>query len=162
MKHDMAYGSAEVTLITAEGGRTWLNLRELYRYRELLFVLTARDVKVRYKQTALGVMWALLQPLANMLLFTLVFGRLAKLPSDGFPYPIFAQHDLTASNWGVNSTTSNPALIASSITRAASICVPWGEIICSVTTTRRCIYRQTSSWKKDSARLSHLRDKPQT
>jgi len=63
----------EKILINAEEKPSWLNLRELYHYRELLFVLTARDIKVRYKQTALGMMWALLQPLANMLLFTIIF-----------------------------------------------------------------------------------------
>ena len=66
------------------------NLLELWRYRELFYFLTWRDVKVRYKQTALGATWAILQPLFNMLLFTLIFGRLAKLPSDNIPYPLFA------------------------------------------------------------------------
>lgn len=89
MKHDFLSTNTEVTLITVDSRKKWLDFRELYRFRELLFVLTARDLKVRYKQTALGVIWALLQPLANMLLFTVIFGRLAKLPSDGFPYPIF-------------------------------------------------------------------------
>src|SRR5689334_14650319 len=66
------------------------NLLELWRYRELFYFLTWRDVKVRYKQTALGAAWAILQPLFNMLLFTLIFGRLARLPSDNIPYPLFA------------------------------------------------------------------------
>jgi len=66
------------------------NLPELWRYRELFYFLTWRDVKVRYKQTMLGAAWAVLQPLFNMLLFTLIFGRLAKLPSDNIPYPLFA------------------------------------------------------------------------
>jgi lipopolysaccharide transport system permease protein len=67
-----------------------VNLRELWDYRELLYFLAWRDVKVRYKQTAIGVAWALLQPLAMMLVFTLFFGRLAKIPSEGVPYPLFA------------------------------------------------------------------------
>ena len=117
MKDDMANGSAEVTLITAEGGRRWLNLRELYHYRELLFVLSARDVKVRYKQTVLGIVWALLQPLASMLLFTLVFGRLAKLPSDGFPYPIFVFAGLLPWTFFANSIASS----AESIVGASSL-----------------------------------------
>jgi lipopolysaccharide transport system permease protein len=66
------------------------NLLELWRYRELFYFLTWRDIKVRYKQTVLGAAWAILQPLFNMLLFTLIFGRLAKLPSDNIPYPLFA------------------------------------------------------------------------
>src|SRR5919201_2451663 len=67
-----------------------LQLRELWEYRELLYFLTWRDVKVRYKQTALGAAWAILQPLMTMLVFSVFFGRLAKMPSDGIPYPIFA------------------------------------------------------------------------
>jgi lipopolysaccharide transport system permease protein len=71
--------------------RSWasLNLTELVEYRELLYFLVWRDIKVRYKQTALGVLWALLQPLFMMLVFTLFFGRLGKLPSDGLPYSVF-------------------------------------------------------------------------
>jgi len=69
---------------------TALNIGELWRYRELLYFLTWRDVKVRYKQTAMGAAWAILQPLFNMLLFTFLFGRLAKIPSDNIPYPLFA------------------------------------------------------------------------
>ena len=66
-----------------------LPLREVWAYRELLYFFVWRDVKVRYKQTAIGVLWVILQPVLNMLVFTLFFGRLARLPSDGLPYPIF-------------------------------------------------------------------------
>src|SRR4030095_9079548 len=66
-----------------------IDLRDLWEYRELLYFLTWRDVKVRYKQTALGVAWAVIQPLFTMLVFSVFFGRLAKVPSDGIPYPIF-------------------------------------------------------------------------
>ena len=66
-----------------------LRLREVWAYRELLYFLVWRDVKIRYKQTAIGVLWVVLQPILNMLVFTLVFGRLAKLPSEGLPYPVF-------------------------------------------------------------------------
>jgi lipopolysaccharide transport system permease protein len=67
-----------------------LGLRELYAYRELLYFLTWRDIKVRYKQTVLGAAWAILQPLLTMLIFSIFFGRLAKMPSDGVPYPLFS------------------------------------------------------------------------
>ena len=67
-----------------------LNFGELWQYRELLVFLIWRDVKVRYKQTALGAAWAVLQPVFSMVVFSLFFGRLAKVPSDGIPYPIFA------------------------------------------------------------------------
>jgi len=67
-----------------------LKLRELWEYRELLYFLTWRDIKVRYKQTVLGAAWAILQPFMTMVVFSLFFGNLAKVPSDGVPYPIFS------------------------------------------------------------------------
>ena len=66
-----------------------LRLREVWAYRELLYFFVWRDVKIRYKQTAIGVLWVVLQPVLTMLVFTLFFGRLAKLPSQGLPYPVF-------------------------------------------------------------------------
>ena len=79
------------TVIRIEPPRSWFELRlaELWQYRELLLFFVWRDVKIRYKQTAIGVAWVVLQPLLTMLVFTLFFGRLAKLPSLGLPYPIF-------------------------------------------------------------------------
>lgn len=75
-----------------EPSRGWvsLRLRELWEYRELLYFLTWRDIKVRYKQTALGAAWAIIQPFFTMVVFSLFFGKLAKIPSDGIPYPIFS------------------------------------------------------------------------
>src|SRR2546426_2942194 len=72
--------------------RGWvsLRLREFWKYRELLYFLVWRDIKVLYKQTALGAAWAILQPVMTMVVFSVFFGRLAKVPSDGIPYPIFA------------------------------------------------------------------------
>jgi lipopolysaccharide transport system permease protein len=67
-----------------------LQLKDLWEYRELLYFFIWRDIKVRYKQTALGAAWAVIQPLFTMLIFSLFFGRLAKVPSDGIPYPLFA------------------------------------------------------------------------
>src|ERR1700686_1140069 len=74
-----------------EAPRGWLNLdfRELWAARELLYFFVWRDVKIRYKQTAIGAAWAVLQPLMTMLVFSLFFGKLAKIPSHGLPYPIF-------------------------------------------------------------------------
>ena len=68
----------------------WRHLQELYRYRDLLWSLTLRDIKVRYRQTWLGVAWAVVQPLSFMLIFTLVFAKFGKVGSDGVPYPIFS------------------------------------------------------------------------
>jgi lipopolysaccharide transport system permease protein len=85
--------SAEQVPVTRiEPSRGWisLKLRELWEYRELLYFLTWRDIKVRYKQTALGAAWAIIQPFMTMVVFSLFFGKLAKVPSDGMPYPIFS------------------------------------------------------------------------
>jgi len=79
-----------VTIIKPSTGWVSLNLQELWEYRELLYFLTWRDIKVRYKQTALGVAWVVLQPLVATLIFTVVFGRLARIPSGELPYPLFA------------------------------------------------------------------------
>ncbi|MEM7354453.1 MAG: ABC transporter permease [Acidobacteriota bacterium] len=85
-----AWAELPVTQIRPPSGWASLKLGELWEYRELLFFLTWRDIKVRYKQTALGAAWAILQPFLTMLVFTIFFGRLAKIPSDDVPYPIFA------------------------------------------------------------------------
>lgn len=82
--------SPPITVIEPRRGWVQLGLRELWEYRELLFFLTWRDVKVRYKQTVLGAAWAVLQPLMTMVVFSLFFGRLAGIPSDDVPYPIFS------------------------------------------------------------------------
>jgi lipopolysaccharide transport system permease protein len=81
-----------VPVVHIEASKGWvsLKLRELWEYRELLYFLIWRDVKVRYKQTVLGAAWAIIQPLFTMVVFSLFFGRLAKIPSDGIPYPIFS------------------------------------------------------------------------
>lgn len=79
-----------VTVIRPSGGWIPAKLREFWRYRELLYVLTMREVRIRYKQSVLGIAWAVLQPLALMLMFTLVFSVLLKIPSEGVPYPIFS------------------------------------------------------------------------
>ena len=78
------------TVIRPSRGWVRLDLKELWHYRELLFFLAWRDIKVRYTQTALGAAWAIIQPLLSMIVFTIFFGRLAKVPSDGIPYPLFA------------------------------------------------------------------------
>jgi lipopolysaccharide transport system permease protein len=79
-----------VLVIRPSKGFLRLNLRDVWDYRELLFFLVWRDIKVRYKQTALGAAWAIIQPVMQMVVFSVFFGRLAKVPSDGVPYPVFA------------------------------------------------------------------------
>lgn len=92
-KLDTIAGQAveQVPLLVLRPRKGWqqLGLNDLWQARELLYFLCWRDIKVRYKQTALGVAWAILQPLMTMVLFSLFFGRLAKMPSDGVPYPLF-------------------------------------------------------------------------
>lgn len=80
---------AEVTLIRAQNRRQPIDVAELWRYRELLWFLAVRDIKVRYKQTVLGIAWAVLQPLFTMIVFSIFFGRLANMPSDEVEYPLF-------------------------------------------------------------------------
>jgi len=94
------------------------HLRELYRYRDLLVSLVVRDIKVRYRQTVLGVAWAILQPLAFMLIFTLIFAKFGKVSSDGTPYPLFSYTGLvpwtlfaTGLSLAVNSIAANMNLV---------------------------------------------------
>jgi lipopolysaccharide transport system permease protein len=100
-------GDEPTTWIRSSTGRPTLNLIDLWRYRELAYFLIWRDVKVRYKQTVLGVAWAIIQPLASMLVFALFFGRLAGMPSDGVPYPIFSLAALVP--WALFSQGMNQA-----------------------------------------------------
>ncbi len=84
--------SSDLPVVVLKPSRGWsaLNLKDLWRYRELIFFLTWRDIKVRYKQAVLGVGWAILQPVFTMVVFTVIFGNLAKLDSDGTPYALFS------------------------------------------------------------------------
>ncbi len=82
--------SPPVIILRPQRGWITLNLHELWEFRELLFFLTWRDIKVRYKQTVLGAAWAIIQPLFTMVIFSLFFGQLAKVPSDGLPYAVFS------------------------------------------------------------------------
>ncbi len=105
------------TLVQIRPERGWVSLRmgELWQYRELLFFLTWRDVKVRYKQTILGAAWAIIQPFFTMVVFSLFFGRLAGIPSDGIPYPIFSYAALVPWTFFANGLTlSSNSLVASS------------------------------------------------
>ena len=104
-------------LVVIQPSRKWnfLSLKDIWAYRELLFFLTWRDVKVRYKQTALGAAWAILQPLFMMLIFTIFFGRLAGVGSSGIPYPLFALAGLVPWTFFSNAiTASGNSLVGSS------------------------------------------------
>lgn len=96
-------------LVVIQPGKKWslLSFSDLWAYRELLFFLTWRDVKVRYKQTALGAAWAILQPLFMMIIFTIFFGRLAGVGSSGIPYPLFALAGLVPWTFFSNAITAS-------------------------------------------------------
>jgi lipopolysaccharide transport system permease protein len=116
-----AAGNNPVIEIEPSVGWLSLHLRELWTYRDLLYFLIWRDVKVRYKQTVIGAAWAVLQPLLTMLTFLLVFRKLAKVPSDGLPYPIFAYTALLP--WG---------LFSGAVTRSSSSIVGQSHLISKV------------------------------
>lgn len=117
---DKSHALPDKPVVVIEPSKSWvaLNLRDLWQYRDLLYILTMRDIKVRYKQTALGALWAVIQPLFTMLIFSIFFGRLAGMPSDGIPYPLFAYAGLlpwtffsNAVNNSGNSLVGNSNLI---------------------------------------------------
>ena len=95
--------------LVIEPPRGWarLGLRELWQHRDLLYFLSWRDIKVRYAQASMGVAWAVLQPLLMMVIFTIFLGRLAKVPSDGLPYPVFALSGLVPWTYFANAVTSS-------------------------------------------------------
>jgi lipopolysaccharide transport system permease protein len=109
---DAIHGSTilpDEPLVKIRPERAWIgvSLRDLWAHRELLYFLTWRDLKVRYKQTVLGVAWAIMQPLFTMIIFTLFFGRLAGVPSDGVPYPVFVYAGLIIWTFFSNAVTSS-------------------------------------------------------
>ena len=97
----------ETIYIKPSTGLTALNLRDLWIYRELVYFMIWRDIKVRYKQTVLGAAWAIIQPVLTMLIFNFIFGSVAKVPTDGIPYPIFSYTALLP--WGLFSAALNNA-----------------------------------------------------
>ncbi|HVG31098.1 MAG TPA: ABC transporter permease [Pyrinomonadaceae bacterium] len=109
-------GTAKAAILRVEPSRGWVSLKlpELWAYRELLYFLVWRDIKVRYKQTALGAAWAVIQPFFTMVVFSLFFGRLGKMPSDNIPYPIFAYAALVPWTFFANGLTeSSNSLVGS-------------------------------------------------
>ena len=105
-----------VPVLRIEPSRGWvaLDVAELWEYRELLYFLTWRDIKVRYKQTALGAAWAIIQPLLTMVVFSMFFGKLARIPSDGIPYPIFSFAALVPWTFFANGLSLSSASVVGS------------------------------------------------
>jgi lipopolysaccharide transport system permease protein len=109
------FGHTHLTVIEPVKGWRPLDLKELWAYRELLWVLTERDIRVRYKQTILGFIWVILQPVLMMVVFSIFFGRLAGMPSDGVPYPIFVYAGLLPWTFFSNAiSNSGNSLVGSS------------------------------------------------
>lgn len=107
--------TATSTVIQPNPQWSFIDLKELWDYKELVWVMIVRDLKVRYKQTVMGVAWAVIQPLLMILIFTIIFGKLAKIPSDGYPYPVFVFSGLLAWNFFSSSvSTSGISLVNSS------------------------------------------------
>ena len=113
-----------VTRITASKGWQVLDLRELWAYRGLVIVLTLRDIKVRYRQTVLGAAWAIIQPLTIMLIFSVIFGKLAKIPSEGFPYPVFVYAALLPWTFFANALTASGGSLVSSSNLVSKVYFP--------------------------------------
>ena len=111
----MAHAAAAIVTRRLEASRGWdlRGLAELWTYRELLYFLVWRDVKVRYKQTVLGIGWAVIQPVMAMGVFTIFFGRLARVPSDGLPYPVFSLAGLVPWTYFAAGVTSGASSLAS-------------------------------------------------
>jgi len=97
----------KLSIIEPKKGWIPIDFEEIWKYRELLYFLTKRDIKVRYKQTVLGGLWAIIQPLSTMIVFTLFFGKLAQIPSDGIPYPIFVYAGLLPWNYFSNALSAS-------------------------------------------------------
>jgi len=113
-----------VTVIEPRRGWARLDLAELWQFRELVYFLTWRDIKVRYKQTVLGATWAIVQPLLTMLVFSLFFGRLAKVPSDGVPYPLFSYTALVPWTLFASGVTHSAVRLVSSSNMLRKIYFP--------------------------------------
>ncbi len=111
-------------VIDARDAALGLHLRELWNYRELLYFLTWRDIKLRYKQTALGAAWVIIQPLFTMLLFTLFFGKLARMPSDNVPYPLFAYAGLVPWTFFSNAITNSGQSLVGNSTLISKVYFP--------------------------------------
>ena len=113
-----------VTFISPSRGWISLRLQEVWKYRELLYFLIWRDIKVRYKQTVIGAAWAIIQPFFTMVIFSLFFGRLAKIPSDGIPYPIFSYTALVPWMFFANGLSQSSDSLVSSATLIKKVYFP--------------------------------------
>jgi lipopolysaccharide transport system permease protein len=121
---ELYFGHDHVTIMKPQTGWRLLDLKELWAYRELLHVLTMRDIKVRYKQTVLGFAWAIIQPVMMMVVFSIFFGRLGHIPSDGYPYPIFVYAALLPWTFFANAITSSASSLVGSTQLVSKVYFP--------------------------------------
>lgn len=133
MKNKPEQNQAYIHIKPTQGWRG-INLREIWQYRELLYFLSWRDIKVRYTQTVIGVAWALIQPFFTMVVFSIFFGKLAKIPSDGIPYPIFSYAALVPWTFfanGLNDSANSLVANANLIKKVyfPRIIVPFSSIV---------------------------------
>jgi lipopolysaccharide transport system permease protein len=112
------------TVIEPKSGWLGIDLRELWHYRELLYFLVWRDFKARYKQSLLGIGWAVIRPLVSMVIFSLIFGKLANMPSDGVPYPIFSYAGLLPWTLFAGATTAAAVSVVAQSTLLTKIYFP--------------------------------------
>jgi len=132
--NSVASESTQTVVIEPPRGAAWLNLRDLWEYRELLYFLVWRDVKVRYKQTVFGVTWMVIQPVVAVVIFTIIFGLLAKMPSEGMPYAVFAYAALLPWNFFASAVTRSSACLINNqqlITKVyfPRVVIPLGAIV---------------------------------
>jgi lipopolysaccharide transport system permease protein len=128
-------GTQNTILIKPSNGWVSLNLNDLWEYRELLYFLSWRDIKIRYKQTFLGAAWAVIQPFFTMVVFSLFFGKLAGIPSDGVPYPLFCFAALvpwTFFSNGLNQSSNSLVGNSNLITKVyfPRLVIPLASVIC--------------------------------
>jgi lipopolysaccharide transport system permease protein len=113
--HETYFGNAHKTVIEPPGSWLSINFKELWAYRELLFILAWRDISILYKQSIVGIGWVIIQPVMTMIIFTIIFGKFAKLPSEGIPYPIFTYCALLPWNYFARSLSgSSNSLVGAS------------------------------------------------
>jgi len=123
-KEPSAHVAERYALIKSEAAGVQLNLGELWRYRELLYFLTLRDIKVRYKQTLMGVAWVIIQPLTTVLIFTLVFNRFVRLDTGPLPYPLFALSGLLLWLFFANAVTNSTHSLVSNANLITKVYFP--------------------------------------
>lgn len=123
MKHDARY-MKEITVIKPKKGKLPIDFKELYKYRELFNALAIKDIKVRYKQTIFGGLWAIGQPLITMLIFTIFFGKIAQVPSEGLPYPVFSYSGLLLWIFFTNSVNLSSSSLLNNVRLITKVYFP--------------------------------------